>query len=87
MGKMSYKISLGLEATKVPDFMALWLEKDLPVDFTVKQRKFHGMRIIEVTVSGTDLKELQCKRMAFAKVVRSAGFRGIVVKDKKPIEI
>ena len=83
---MSYKISLGLEAAKVPDFMTLWLEKDLPVDIVAKQGTHKGKRIIEVTVSGTDLKELQRKRMAFAKVVRSAGFRGIVVKDKKPIE-
>lgn len=75
---MSYKISLGLEATKVPDFMVLWLEKDLPVDFTVQQRKFHGMRIIEVIITGTGLYDIDRKEKAFNKVMCSTGFLEIM---------
>lgn len=81
---MSYKISIGLEAAEVPAMLGLWLTEELPVDFTVKQRKSQGLRIVDVTISGSTLEELHDKRVAFAKVVRAAGFRGIVVKDKKP---
>ncbi len=75
---MSYKISLGLEATKVPDFMALWLEKDLPVDIVSKQGTHKGKRIIEVIITGTGLYDIDRKEKAFNKVMRSTGFLEIM---------
>ncbi len=75
---MSYKISLGLEAAKVPDFMTLWLEKDLPVDIVAKQGTHKGKRIIEVIITGTGLYDIDRKEKAFNKVMCSTGFLEIM---------
>lgn len=81
---MTYTFSIGLEATKVPELLGLWLAESLPVDFTVKQccRLRMRMRFIEVTIQGSSPEQIQAKRTAFAKVVRAGGFRGVVMKDK-----
>lgn len=79
---MTYTFSIGLEATKVPELLGLWLAESLPVDFTVKQCRRLCMRFIEVTIQGSSPEQIQAKRTAFAKVVRAGGFRGVVMKDK-----
>lgn len=83
---MAYKTNIGFEAAAVPALLELWLAENLPADFTIKQRKCQGLRVVEITVTGSTLQDLQCKRAALAKTVRAAGFHGIVVKDKKPKE-
>lgn len=80
---MSYKFSIGLEAGAVPTLLEQWLKDNMPVDFTVKQRTRLRMKFIEVTITGDTPEDIQSKRVAFAKVVRAGGFRGVVMKDKR----
>lgn len=84
---MSYKFSIGLEAAKVPELLGLWLSEALPLDFTVKQCRRLRMRVVEVTIHGSTADEIRGKCKAFFKVVRSAGFRGVVMRDKHPQQI
>lgn len=84
---MSYKFSIGLEAAKVPELLGLWLSEALPVDFTVKQSRRIRMRFVEVTIHGSTAEDIRDKHKALAKVIRAAGFRGVVVKDKRPQQI
>ena len=80
---MSYKFSIGLEAKAVPGLLGQWLENSLPADFIVKSCTHLGLRFIEVTITGNTTEDVAAKHIAFVKVVRVCGFRGVVVKDKK----
>lgn len=80
---MSCKFSIGLEAQAVPELLRQWLENNLPVDFTVKLRTRLHLRFIEVTITGDTVEDVASKHRAFANVVRTCGFRGVVMKDKK----
>lgn len=80
---MNYKFSIGLEAKAVPEPLGQWLENNLPVDFTLKPRTRLRLRFLEVTITGNTTEDVVAKHIAFVKVVRACGFRGVVVKDKK----
>lgn len=80
---MNYKFSIGLEAKAVPEPLVQWLENNLPVDFTLKPRTRLRLRFLEVTITGNTTEDVAAKHIAFVKVVRACGFRGVVVKDKK----
>lgn len=80
---MNYKFSIGLEAKAVPEPLGQWLENNLPVDFTLKPRTRLRLRFLEVTITGNTTEDVAAKLIAFVKVVRACGFRGVVVKDKK----
>lgn len=60
--EMAYKTNIGFEAAAVPALLELWLAENLPADFTIKQRKCQGLRVVEITVTGSTLQDLQCKR-------------------------
>lgn len=80
---MNYKFSIGLEAKAVPEPLGQWLENNLPVDFSLKPRTRLRLRFLEVTITGNTTEDVAAKLIAFVKVVRACGFRGVVVKDKK----
>lgn len=83
---MSYKMIIKLEAYRVPYFMTLWLEKDLPVDIVAKQGTHDGKRIIEVIITGTGLNDIDRKEKAFKKVMRSTGFLEIMETESIQIK-
>lgn len=81
---MTYKFSIGLEASGVSEILMEWLFNSLPMDFTVKNRKVKGFRVVEVTINAMSNEGINDKLAALFKVIREKGFNGVVIKDMKP---
>lgn len=75
---MSYKFGIRVKAEAVPALLTQWIEKDLPVELTVKQRDRRHPRLIEVTITGDTPEEIESKRISLMKTVRGSVFLGII---------
>lgn len=47
---MKYKTTIQLITGWVPQILQEWLKESLPVDLTVKAGKWHGARVLVVTI-------------------------------------
>ena len=75
---MSYKFGIRVKAEAVPALLAQWIENDLPVELTFKQRNHIYPRLVEVTITGDTPEEIKSKRTELMKTVRGSAFLGII---------
>lgn len=76
---MSYKFSIRVKAEAVSALLAQWIENDLPVELTFKQRNHMYPRLVEVTIKGDTPEEIKNKRTELMKTVRGSAFLGIIL--------
>ncbi len=75
---MSYKAKIQLIAGWVPQLLRDWLEENLPVVLTVKAGKWHGARVLEVTIEADTAESLEAKRRAFNAMIEAKGYGSII---------
>lgn len=71
---MTYKAQIQLIAGWVPQLLRDWLEENLPVDLTVKAGKWHGARVLVVTIEAGTPESLEAKRRAFNAMIEAKGY-------------
>lgn len=75
---MSYKFGIRVKTEAVSALLAQWIENDLPVELTFKQRTNMYPRLVEVTITGDTPEEIKNKRIELMKTVRGSAFLGII---------
>ncbi len=71
---MKYKSQIQLITGWVPQILQEWLNGSLPVDLTVKAGKWHGARVLVVTIEANTAEDLEAKRRAFNAMIESKGY-------------
>lgn len=71
---MKYKSQIQLITGWVPQILQEWLSENLPVDLTVKAGKWHGARVLVVTIEANTAEDLEAKRRAFNAMIESKGY-------------
>ena len=75
---MTYKAQIQLIAGWVPQLLRDWLEENLPVDLTVKAGKWHGARVLVVTIEAGTTESLEAKRRAFNAMIEAKGYGSVI---------
>lgn len=76
---MKYKSQIQLITGWVPQILQKWITESLPVDLTVKADKWHGTRVLVVTIEANTAEDMEAKRQAFNAMIEANGY-GPVIK-------
>lgn len=71
---MKYKTQIQLITGWVPQILQEWIKENLPVDLTVKAGKWHGARVLVVTIEANTAENLEAKRRAFNAMIEAKGY-------------
>lgn len=71
---MKYKSQIQLMTGWMPQILQEWLSESLPVDLTVKAGKWHGARVLVVTIEANTAEDLEAKRRAFNAMIEAKGY-------------
>ena len=71
---MKYKSQIQLITGWVPQILQEWLNENLPVDLTVKAGKWHGARVLVVTIEANTAEDIEAKRRAFNAMIEAKGY-------------
>lgn len=71
---MKYTAQIQIIAGWVPRLLRDWLEENMPVDLTVKAGKWHGARVLVVTIEANTVENLEAKRRAFNAMIEAKGY-------------
>ena len=71
---MRYKTQIQLITGWVPQILQEWLKESLPVDLTVKAGKWHGARVLVVTIEADTAENMEAKRGAFNAMIEAKGY-------------
>lgn len=71
---MKYKSQIQLITGWVPQILQEWLSESLPVDLTVIAGKWHGARVLVVTIEANTAEDLEAKRRAFNAMIEAKGY-------------
>ena len=71
---MKYKSQIQLITGWVPKILQEWINESLPVDLTVKAGKWHGARVLIVSIEANSAEDLEAKRRAFNAMIEAKGY-------------
>lgn len=71
---MKYKSQIQLITGWVPQILQEWINESLPVDLTVKAGKWHGARVLIVSIEANSAEDLEAKRRAFNAMIEAQGY-------------
>lgn len=71
---MKYRSQIQLITGWVPQILHEWINESLPVDLTVKAGKWHGARVLIVTIEANSAENLEAKRWAFNAMIEAKGY-------------
>ena len=71
---MKYKSQIQLITGWVPQILQEWLNENLPVDLTIKAEKWHGARVLVVTIEANTAEDIEAKRRAFNAMIEAKGY-------------